>query len=93
VERDIPAKPYRHPNESFKNFWVIFFVVMIPDLLHTEVPMNLWLAEIVGLACSLPVFALVPPRMSFGKVALLAALMCVIVAIQYFVHTLFHFHQ
>lgn len=93
MERDISPKPYRHPNKPFKYFLVIFFVVMIPDLLRSEASMSLWLAETVGLLCSLPVWALAPPRLSSGKVALLSALMCLVVVVQYFVHVLFHLHQ
>jgi hypothetical protein len=93
MEPDIPPKPYRHPNESLKTLWVVLVVVTIPDLLHSEWPMNIWLAESIGLACCLPVVAFVPPRMGLRRVALLYAAMCLIVAVQYLAHLYFHLHR
>lgn len=89
MEGDIPPKPYRHPNQSFKNIWVILILLAVPDLLHSGWSMNIWLAESVGVACSLPVLALAPPRLSSGKMVLLSALMYLIVAAQYLAHLYF----
>ena len=93
MERDIPPKQYRHPNESFKMLWMVLVVVAIPDLLRSEWSMNIWLAEGFGLACCLPVFAFVPPRVGLRKVVLFSAAMCLIVAVQYAAHLLLHLHK
>jgi hypothetical protein len=93
MERDIPPKPYSHPNESLKTLWLVLVVVAVPDLLRSEWSMNILLAEGIGLACSLPVVALAPPRLGLRKVALFSALMCIIVAVQYLAHLYFHLHR
>jgi hypothetical protein len=94
MEADIPPKSYRHPDEPFKNLWLVLVIVGVPDVLRNVWSMNVWLAEIIGLACALAVMAFHPPRlMKLSKLALLSALMCSIVAVQYLVHSFFHLHH
>jgi hypothetical protein len=93
MERDIPPNPYSHPNESYKTVWVVLVIMAVPDLLRSGWSVSTWLAEVIGVACSLPVFALVPPRLGLRKVALLSAVMCLIIAVEYLAHTYLHLHR
>lgn len=92
MEPDIPPKPHRHPNESLKNFVLLSVFFVVSDLLHFVLSMNRWLAMAIGVACSLPIFLLVPPRprLGLGRMALLAVLCCLIFAVDYLV--CLHFH-
>ena len=85
-------KPYHFASEPFKTAWMVLMILAVPDVLRNVWSINTWLAEIAGLACSLLVMALAPPRPKIGKLAVLATIMCLIVAVQYLVHSLAHSH-
>jgi hypothetical protein len=93
MEPNIIPKPYRHPDETFKLVLAISIVIVISDLLQRVASTSTWLAEAAGIACSLPVVALVPPRLSLRKLGILSVFMGVVIAIQYLIDKHFHLYR